>query len=464
MEGIKQKGFVKEVRKQVWLAGPLIAAGILQNSLQVISLMFVGHISELALSGASLATSFATMGLASALDTLCGQSFGAKQYHMLGIHTQRAMLVLSIVSVFLSIICLNTKTILIAMHQDHEISEEAGKYTLFLIPSIFFYGLLQCLGRFLQTQNIVVPMVLCSGFTASLHIFLCWVLVFKFKLGSRGAALSNSISYWINVLLIALYVKFSSSCAKTWPGFSKEALRKISAFLKISIPSALMLCFKAWSFELVVLLAGLLPNPKLETSVLSICLSTFMMLFVIPFGLSAAVSTRVSNELGGGQPKSAILAARVGLVMVMIEGVSVAVLMILLRHIWGSIYSNDKEVIRYVASTMPILAISCFLDGFQGVLSGIAMGCGWQKIGAYVNFAAFYLLGVPCACILVFVYHMGAKGLWLGIIVAFVVQVLFFLFITVSSDWEKEATKAANRVQESTTPVDLTVKDQNGRV
>lgn len=56
-----EKEFVKEVKKQVWLAGPLISVGILQYSLQVISLMFVGHLGELALSAASLATSFATV-------------------------------------------------------------------------------------------------------------------------------------------------------------------------------------------------------------------------------------------------------------------------------------------------------------------------------------------------------------------------------------------------------------------
>lgn len=189
------------------------------------------------------------MGLASGLDTLCGQSFGAKQYHMLGIHIQRAMLVLSVVGVFLSIICLNTKPILIVMHQDHQISEEAGQYARFMIPSIFSYGLLQCLVRFLQTQNIVFPMMLCSGITALIHILLCWVLVFKSNLGSRGAALANSISYWINVMLMALYIKFSPSCVKTWTGFSKEALHKFPTFLKISIPSALMLWYKLYIFE-----------------------------------------------------------------------------------------------------------------------------------------------------------------------------------------------------------------------
>ncbi|KAF3436710.1 hypothetical protein FNV43_RR19457 [Rhamnella rubrinervis] len=80
------EGFGKEVKKQLCLGRPLVFAGTLQYSLQVSSLMFVGHISELALSGASLATSFATitsftllMGLASALDVLCGQSFVAKE-------------------------------------------------------------------------------------------------------------------------------------------------------------------------------------------------------------------------------------------------------------------------------------------------------------------------------------------------------------------------------------------------
>lgn len=52
---------VVEVKRQLWLAGPLIAVSLLQYFLQVISLMFVGHLGELALSGASMATSFANV-------------------------------------------------------------------------------------------------------------------------------------------------------------------------------------------------------------------------------------------------------------------------------------------------------------------------------------------------------------------------------------------------------------------
>lgn len=73
-----------------------------------------------------------------------------------------------------------------------------------------------------------------------LHILICWISVFKSGLGNRGAALANGTSYWINVLLLALYVRISPSCKKTWTGFSKEALHGIPKFISLAIPSALM--------------------------------------------------------------------------------------------------------------------------------------------------------------------------------------------------------------------------------
>ncbi|RWR93918.1 protein DETOXIFICATION 16-like protein [Cinnamomum micranthum f. kanehirae] len=463
-----KRDITDEVKKQLWLAGPLVAVSFLQFCLQMISVMFVGHLGELSLSSASMATSFAgvtgfsflsnqapRLGMGSALDTLCGQSYGAKQYHMLGIHMQRAMFVLLLVSIPLAVIWAYTGQILLALGQDPEISSAAGLYARWMIPCIFAYGLLQCHVRFLQTQNIVFPMVISSGFTALLHLFICWVLVFKSGLGNKGAALANSISYWINVVLLAFYVKFSPACKKTWTGFSKEALHDVFNFIRLAIPSAVMVCLEFWSFELLVLLSGLLPNPKLETSVLSISLNTCSMLFMIPFGLGGAVSTRVSNELGAGRPQTARLAVMVVVAVDLTVGVIVGSTMILVRGIWGYAYSNEGEVVRYVAVMMPILATSNFLDGIQCVLSGTARGCGWQKIGAYVNLAAYYIVGVPSAVLLAFVLHIGGKGLWMGIVCGLMAQVLMLSTITLCTNWEQEAKKAKDRVFGSTIPIDL---------
>ncbi|CAK7349646.1 unnamed protein product [Dovyalis caffra] len=459
---ISKKEIIEEVKRQLWLAGPLIAVSLLQYCIQMIPVMFVGHLGELSLSGASMATSFTSvtgfsllLGLASALDTFCGQSYGAKKFHMLGIHMQRAMFVLLLVSIPLAVIWANTKPILIACGQQKDIAEEAGMYARFMIPSLFAYGLLQCLVKFLQTQNIVFPMMVCSGIVTLLHIVVCWVLVFNFGLGNRGAALANSISYWINVLLLAIYVKFSSSCTKTWTGFSMEAFHDVINFMRLAIPSAVMVCLEMWSFELVVLLSGLLPNPKLETSVLSISLDTAGTVWMIPYGLSGAISTRVSNELGAGRPYVARLAVCVAIAIAVTEGILLAIVLISIRNVWGYAFSNEIQVVKYVAVILPLVATSSFLDGLQCVLSGNARGCGWQKIGAYINLGSYYLVGIPISILLAFVLHVGGKGLWLGIICALIVQVFSLATITIRTNWEQEAKKATKTVCDAIIPVDM---------
>ncbi|CAN1265818.1 Protein DETOXIFICATION 16 [Linum perenne] len=455
-EGEKKSELVEEVKRQVWLAGPMIAVSLLQYSLNLISVMFVGHLGELSLSSASMATSFATvtgfsllLGMASALDTFCGQAYGAKQYHTMSIHTQRAMLVLLVISIPLSVIWANTANILIAVGQQQDIAEGAGTYATFMIPSIFAYAILQCQVKFLQTQSIVFPMVLCSAVAALLHLLLCWLLVFNSALGSRGAAISNSISNWVNVVLLSLYIKFSPSCAKTWTGFSKEALVGVWTFLKLAIPSAFMVCLEMWSFEMLVLASGLLPNPKLETSVLSISTRFLTKKLDNIYGFLKPCSTRVSNELGACQPERARMAVWVVLGMAVTEGLLVGVILFSIRGVWGYAYSNDKPVIDYVAQMLPIVAIANFLDALQCVLSGTARGCGWQEIGAYINLGSYYIVGIPLGILFAFVLHIGGKGssYWNTIILNGMYTIIIVLKVVV--DLVLQAKKASDRVHET---------------
>ncbi|KAF4359745.1 hypothetical protein F8388_008307 [Cannabis sativa] len=449
----KDDDIVAEVKQQLKLAGPLICVNLLTYSLQVISVMFVGHLGELSLAGASMATSFASVtgfslliGMGSALETFCGQSYGAKQYHMLGVHMQRGMIVLLAVSIPLAIIWFNAGQILLFLGQDPEISAEAGRYARFMIPSIFAYAVTQCHTKFLQTQNNVVPMMITTGMTTLLHLFICWFMVFKSGLGNRGAAMANAISYWINALSLVLYVRISPLCKHTWTGFSMEAFHGIPKFLKLSIPSAVMLTLEIWSFEMMVLLSGFLPNPKLETSVLSISLNTCSLVYMVPLGLSGVISTRISNELGAGRPQIARLALCVALCMVVTEGTLVGAVLILGHRIWGYCYSREAEVVKYVGQMLILISISQFFDGIQSVLSGSVRGSGRQKIGAFANLAAYYLMGIPVALLLAFVFHIGGKGLWIGIIVALIMQALSLAILTICTDWEKEVNNASDRV------------------
>ncbi|CAI0395662.1 unnamed protein product, partial [Linum tenue] len=250
--------------------------------------------------------------------------------------------------------------------------------------------------------------------------------------------LAISLSNWLNLLLLALYVKYSPACAKTRVPVSMELFRDMGVFFRYAVPSAVMICLEWWSFELVVVLSGLLPNPQLETSVLSVCLNTIATLYSIPFGLGAAASTRVSNELGRGRPDAARLAVRTVMSVAAVGALLLSSVLFMCRHIFGYSFSNEKEVVDYVTKMAPLICLSVIMDSLQGVLSGIARGCGWQHIGAYINLGAFYLCGFPVGIVLGFWTDLRGMGLWIGVLVGSFTQTVLLFIVTVTINWEKQ--------------------------
>ncbi|KAK9934656.1 hypothetical protein M0R45_021792 [Rubus argutus] len=454
------RSFFEEVKRLGCIAGPMVAVVLSQYLLQIVSMMMVGHLGELALSSTAIAISLAGvtgfslfLGMASALETLCGQAYGAKQYQKLGLQTYTAIFSLNLVCLPLSLIWLYMEDILIFMGQDPAISHEAGKFTIWLIPALFAYATLQPLIRYFQTQSLVIPMLISSCATLLFHIPLCWVLVFKSGLDNLGGALAISISYWVNAIFLGLYMKFSSACSKTRAPISKEVFQGTGEFFRFAVPSAVMICLEWWSYELLILLSGLLPNPALETSVLSVCLQTISTLYSIPYGFGAAASTRVSNELGAGNPKGARIATCAAMFLAVTEASIVTTTLFCCRHVFGYLFSNEEEVIDYVRTIAPLVYLSVTLDSLQGVLSGIARGCGWQHIGAYINLGAFYLCGIPVAATLAFLVQLRGRGLWIGIQVGAFVQTTLLAFVTTCTNWEKQASKARERIFEGSSPV-----------
>ncbi|TYI36968.1 hypothetical protein ES332_A03G179300v1 [Gossypium tomentosum] len=385
--------FVEEIKRAGYLAGPMVAVTLSQYLLQVISTMMVGHLGELALSSSAIAISLAgvtgfsfLLGMACALETLCGQAYGAQQYRKLGIHTYTAIFCLILVCIPLSILWLYMGRLLVFIGQDPLISQEAGKFILWLIPSLFAYATFQPLVRYFQTQSLITPMLICSCASLVVHIPLCWALVFKSGLESIGGAIAISISNWLNVIFLALYMLYSPTCTKTRAPITMELFQGIREFFRFAIPSAVMICLEWWSYELLILLSGLLPNPELETSVLSVC--------------------------------------------------------------------NEKEVVDYVTTMAPLVCASVVLDSLQGVLSGIARGCGWQHIGAYVNLGAFYLVGIPVAATLAFWLQLRGVGLWIGIQFGAFTQTILLAIVTSCINWEKQAIEARERVFQGSSSIE----------
>ncbi|KAI5390060.1 Protein DETOXIFICATION 40, variant 2 [Lathyrus oleraceus] len=434
-----------EFKMLFYLAAPAVVVYLINYVMSMSTQIFSGHLGNLELAAASLGNTgiqiFAyglMLGMGSAVETLCGQAFGAKKYDMLGIYLQRSTVLLTIAGLILTLIYIFSKPLLIFLGESPEIASAASLFVYGLIPQIFAYAVNFPIQKFLQAQSIVAPSAYISAGTLVIHVILSYVAVYKFGLGLLGASLVLSFSWWIIVIAQFVYIVKSEKCKHTWKGFSFQAFSGLPEFFKLSASSAVMLCLETWYFQILVLLAGLLPNPELALDSLSICATVSGWTFMISVGFNAAASVRVSNELGAGNPKSASFSVLVVTVISFIICVILALVVLALRDVISYVFTDGEVVAAAVSDLCPLLALAIALNGVQPVLSGVAVGCGWQTFVAYVNVGCYYGIGIPLGSVLGFYFKFGAKGIWLGMLAGTVLQTIILLYVTFRTDWNKE--------------------------
>ncbi|XVF37582.1 hypothetical protein REPUB_Repub20aG0021800 [Reevesia pubescens] len=408
---------LREAKEQIVIALPLIVAYVFIYSMTLVSVMFAGHLGELELAASTLANSWATVtgfglmtGLSGALETLCGQAFGAKMYRQLGVYLQTSCIFSFIVCIIISILWLFTEQILVLLRQDPDVAKTAALYVKYLIPGLFPFGFVQNIMRFCQAQGITIPLVIFSGLPFGIHFAILYLLVHRATMGLKGAPLAASISIWMSLLMFVFYVLFSKKFDNTWKGLTFESFRYFFTILRLAVPSAAMVCLEYLAFEVLVILAGLMPNPKLNSSLVAICLNIEAIAYMIAYGLSASASIRVSNELGAGHPVRAKYAMDVALKLSFLLA-AIAVLTIIFGHdVWVGFFTESSSMVKKFASMTALLAATIAIDIIQCILSGVARGCGWQHLAAWANLGCFYAIGLPISIVLGFKVKLYSKA------------------------------------------------------
>lgn len=179
--------------------------------------------------------------MASAVQTVCGQAYGAKKYASMGIICQRAVILHSGAALLLTFIYWFSGPILIAIGQSDSIAEQGQIFARGLILQLWAFSICCPLQRFLQAQNIVNPLAYMAVGVFLIHILITWLVIYVFDYGLIGAALTLSFSWWLLVILNVLYILLSPSCKQTWTGFSFSAFRGIWPYFKLTVASAIML-------------------------------------------------------------------------------------------------------------------------------------------------------------------------------------------------------------------------------
>lgn len=180
--------------------------------------------------------------MGSALETLCGQAFGAGQMDMLGIYMQRSWVILFVTSLMMMFLYIFATPLLLLIGQTEEISHAAGKMALWMIPQLFAYAFNYPAAKFLQAQSKIMVMAYIAGVALVLHTFFSWLFMLKLGWGLWGGALVLNLSWWFIVIAQMIYI-FSGTCGRAWSGFSWAAFSNLWGFVKLSFASAIMLWY-----------------------------------------------------------------------------------------------------------------------------------------------------------------------------------------------------------------------------
>ncbi|KAL6336025.1 hypothetical protein AAG906_003652 [Vitis piasezkii] len=431
------------------LKEPAIFSRFSTFGLNIISQAFIGHIGSAELAAYALVFTvllrFANgipivahlrFGMACSLQTLCGQSFGAKQYHMLGIYLQRSWLVVTIASLFLLALFIFTTPILKALGQEEEITELAGYISCWPIPVMFAFIVSYTCQIYLQAQS------------KNMTIAYLAVFTLKYKFGLEGALVSTALAYWIPNIGQLMFI-FYGGCPETWKGFSSLVFKDLWPVIKLSLSSGVMVCLELWYNTILVLLTGNMKNAHVAIDALSIWYFFFPSLF-LGFSLlilfHVYIGFLICNLNINGWEMMILLdswlqqawdgssqAAKFSIVLIVLTSFAIGfvlfIFFLFFRGCLAYIFTDSHDVAKAIADLSPLLACSMLLNNIN-------------------QFSHLLPIGIPIGVVLGYTINLQVKGVWMQMLIGTFLQTVVLVIITYRTDWEKQVSIARARVNQ----------------
>lgn len=429
---------------------PLIITFVLEHFFSIVCLLVVGHLGKNELAAVSLGSMCSTItfavfeGIATALDTLCAQAYGAGNFEMVSTHVQRCLVFSFIIYIPCAFLWWYSNFWLGIIIDSKEVLDLTVTFLRILTFGAPGYIFFENAKRFLQAQGIFEAGTGVLFISAPVNIFLSYFLVWNktYGIGFIGAPIATIINFWLMSVLLIAYVVFIDG-NKCWYGFSKrhELFQQWGRLSHLAIPGIVMLESEYMAYEIMTVFASYFGTTALaaQSAVASIASLTYM----VPFAVSIAASTRIANFIGGGNVYSAQIATKTGLLTAVFVSCLNCIILFTGKSYISKLFSQDAEVIQLIVDLFnPLVSIIQVFDGVASVASGILRAQGLQKIGGVINFLAYYAFAIPLALVLSKFTGLQLFGLWIGVGSGMILIGLTETSVILTSDWESIILKA----------------------
>lgn len=415
---------IPECRRTLTLALPIIAGNLAGLGMGFVDTIMAGRLGATALGAVSIggavwsAVFLFVLGTSMALPPAVAQLDGANQQGQAGVVGRQALWISLFLTLILFGVCRVAQPLLEWVGVDSAIIPIASEYLKALswgAPAVCAFLALRF---FSEGSGHTRPVMYVGALGAIVNVPLnFWFIYGGFgvpAMGATGVGWASAAVYWLQFCAwlwwlskhphyrpFGLFERFE------WPIASE-----MKELLLVGLPIGGMIAIEGSLFVAAALLIGKLGQVPVAAH--QIALNFASLVFMVPLGIASAISVRVGNAIGRGEPYAARYQGLLGIGLTMaLQTVGVGA-MILFPGPIVSMYTDDLMVTQIALELLFLAAIFQWPDSLQVSAAGALRGLKDTRIPMIYTIVAYWLVGITTGYALTFHYQWGARGMWVG--------------------------------------------------
>eukprot|EP00347_Sterkiella_histriomuscorum_P003598 403363675 len=428
------------------VAMPIIIGCVFSLFIEMLNLMYAGRMGDPALVAAvGLGNMYANVtcllilyGMNGAIATLCSQAYGSGNMRKVGVYLNKGRICACLIFIPIFAVMFLCERFLLVLGIDSETAHQAQNYTYGMIVALFFSTQFDATRNYLNAVQKSQVITYISIGASIIHVFVLYIMIDTLQMGIIGASIGTIITYSMNSVIVTIYCMMQEDLKESFFFPDRECFENLWEYLKIGVPSAMIISFEYWSFEVQAIYASYISVVAVGSMV--ILLNALTVVMMIPVGFQIAATVFVGKSMGEGDHKKAIKYQILVNSLNFVVLIFICIICIINSKGVASIFTNQQDLLNTVSDNMKYCILFLFIHGIVNVLLGSLKGIGKQALGSALILLGFYVIGNPASLLLCFYFDFGMGGLFLGFCCGSVtIGVLILIVIFKFTNWRQMA-------------------------
>jgi MATE family multidrug resistance protein len=423
--------FLREVQALIPLALPLVLGQLFGIGTDVIISIFAGHLGADVLAAVALGSSLwivvfmAVLGLMMSLQPAVSALDGAKRGHESGhLLAQGLMLGLGAGSLGGLLLAFGGPSFAVADHLPPAVLGGVRGFLHGAAWSIPALGLLAACRGLSEGLSMTRPTMACGALGLLALGPTAYPLMYGAVIpglghvggfGAAGAGFSIAVIFWLQALAYLGWIRASGHYPPAvW---SLDAWRPdgrvLGRLIRVGAPIGVTIVLEVCMFSVATLMAGRFGAVAVAGH--QIALMTSAVTFMVPLGLSLAVTVRVGRAKGQGDRAGMRRAGLAGFAVMLATQSLSGLLMFFAAAPIAGLFTHVPAVLGLGAALLMLAAPFQLADGTQVLAMGSLRGLQDTRVPMLLAILAYWLLGVPLGAWLAFGWGLGVPGIWIGL-------------------------------------------------